>query len=230
MDFDWGVLSQNSEFMRVLRDEILVQNVYQKYFEVEEGEVVFDFGASSGIFTFSILDKKPKKVYCFEPHKDLFKTLKRNVENKGVDVTCTNAGIGSRDGKEILPGVYNPNSMAMWSLPVETEVVSFSSFVKKNNVQKIDFMKLDCEGGEYEIFKEQNYDWLMGNLKKTAGEWHLHNPELKEKFKDFRDKVLGSLSPSSYEVSSMSGEDIKNRLWSSGFLDDFECIMLYIRI
>jgi hypothetical protein len=49
---------------------------------------------------------------------------------------------------------------------------------------KIDFLKVDCEGGEYDIFTQDNLDFLINNVKKIVGEWHLRTPQLKEKFRN----------------------------------------------
>ena len=47
--------------------EIFEDKLYEKFFTVEEGDIVMDFGSSVGPFTYSILDNKPKHVYCIEP-------------------------------------------------------------------------------------------------------------------------------------------------------------------
>ena len=68
-NFDWGWMNGDSESSKYHKnqiiEEIFTQRAYERFFEVEEGDIVFDFGSSVGPFTYSILDKKPKQVYCF---------------------------------------------------------------------------------------------------------------------------------------------------------------------
>ena len=52
-------------FRETVEKEILVDKIYERFFEVEEGDVVFDIGASLGPFTYSILHKKPSQVFAF---------------------------------------------------------------------------------------------------------------------------------------------------------------------
>ena len=42
--------------------EIFEDKIYERFFEVEEGDVVMDIGSSVGPFTYSILEKNPTHV------------------------------------------------------------------------------------------------------------------------------------------------------------------------
>jgi 16S rRNA A1518/A1519 N6-dimethyltransferase RsmA/KsgA/DIM1 with predicted DNA glycosylase/AP lyase activity len=54
-------------FRETVTKEIFIDKIYERHVQVEEGDVVFDIGASLGPFTFSILDKTPSQVFAFEP-------------------------------------------------------------------------------------------------------------------------------------------------------------------
>ena len=47
-----------------------------------------------------------------------------------------------------------------------------SSFIKDNNFKKINFLKIDCEGGEFDIFKNISKDFLRDNVDKIVCEVH----------------------------------------------------------
>ena len=87
-------------------------------------------------------------------------------------------------------------------------------------------MKSDCEGGEYDIFNNENIFWIKENVKKISGEWHLGSPELKDKFRVFRDTYL-RLFPN-HQVISINGIDIKRNLWNDEFINYYSEIMIYI--
>ena len=227
MEFKWGMLAENKEFVEILKKEIFEQNSYLKFFGIDEGDVVFDVGASAGPFSFSIMKFKPGKVFCFEPHEGLFKTLE---ENLGEGATCVNAGVASQGGETVLHGIYNPNSMDMWSLPMAAKTVEIKAYSSDNSPDGIDFLKCDCEGCEYDIFTPDSREWVLSNLHKVAGEWHLHNQELKDKFGRFRDEFLKSLPPDAYWVESMDGVNIKPFLFDDWFIPNYSCIMLYMLV
>lgn len=122
--------------------------------------MVFDVGASSGPFTYSIKDQNPSKIYCFEPHLSLFQTLKENVESDNV--VLVNKAIGNIDGDFQTSGLFNKD-LAETCSDKNIQVVpsvKFSTFVEQNKISQIDFLKTDCEGGEYDIFNDENLPWI----------------------------------------------------------------------
>jgi hypothetical protein len=87
-------------------------------------------------------------------------------------------------------------------------------------------MKTDCEGGEYDVFTDENFDYIVNHVKKISGEWHLSNAELKSKFRNFRDLYLNKLN--NFEVFSVDGINIKWDLWNDHFIDFYTEVIIYI--
>jgi FkbM family methyltransferase len=205
-------------FKETVYKEIFEEKIYERFFEVEEGDVVFDIGASLGPFTFSILDKNPSHVFAMEPSFEEFKTLVLNTI-KGP-VTSINKGISDIVGEFDFEFVFNDDGKnKMYS-------TTFKKLISDYNLTKIDFIKSDCEGGEYNIFTIDNLDWIKNNVRKISGEWHLRTPELKEKFRKFRDEFL--INFSKYEVYSFDGVNIKWDLWNEHFIEYYKEVTIYI--
>lgn len=232
-NFDWGWMNRPTErtltsgnttksysqwHKDAITKEIFEEQMYEKFFPVEEGDIVLDIGASIGPFTYSILNKKPKHVYCFEPSPSEIDTLRYNTQNGPV--TVINKGIADVEG-EI--------EFNLFGLDLSSKVAKSTTFDKireEFNITKIDFLKTDCEGGEYSIFNNKNFFWIKENVKKIVGEWHLENPEKKEQFRVFRDTYL-RLFPNIH-VYSVDGVDIKWELWTERFLEYYFQILIYI--
>ena len=203
-------------FKETIIREIFEDRIYEKLFSVEEGDVVFDIGASVGPFTYSILNKNPKHVFCFEPSYPEFKTLMLNVRQGPV--TCINKGLTDKIGKCDFKFIFEDHN--------EAYSTTFKQVIEDYNLSKIDFLKTDCEGGEYDIFTEENIPWIINNIKKVVGEWHLSNPDLKGKFKTFRDTYLSMFS--NYKIFSIDGVDITWSVWSEEFIQYYTEIIIYI--
>jgi len=215
--FDWG--NSNKWYKECIGKEIFEEKIYEKFFSVEENDIVVDIGASIGIFTYSILDKNPSHVFCLEPSPEQFITLNKNTLDGFV--TCINKGISDVDGLKVLNEVYGYNNQ-----PLEVYTLKFDTFIKKYNIEKIDFLKTDCEGGEYNIFTIDNLVWIKQNIKKIVGEWHLETPLQKQQFREFRDVFLRLFK--NYEIYSVDGANIKWDLWNEHFLEYYKQIIIYI--
>ena len=217
--FDWGWMEESEGFSHknAIIFEIFEQKAYERFFEVQEGDLVIDVGASVGPFTYSILPKNPSRVFCIEPSNSEFEVLNKNVGNN-PNVTLINKGISSTNGVV--------ESDMLFGGETQMQGTTFLDFVKENNINKIDFLKTDCEGGEYDIFDIENFCWLKDNLGVAVGEWHLSTPELKQQFRVFRDVFL-RLFPN-HEVFSVDGVNIKWNLWNDSFIEYYNEVIIYI--
>jgi FkbM family methyltransferase len=231
-NFDWGWMDEHSDIIisvsenevfplgefhkRGMIQEIFTNFRYEKYFGVEQGDIVVDIGASVGPFTYSILHKKPKHVFCLEPSEREMKTLVRNT--LGFPVTHINKGISDKNSIVDTDMMFGGES--------QMESVTFQKFINLYGLEKIDFLKTDCEGGEYHIFTHDNLGFIKNKISTISGEWNLKTPEEKIKFKKFRDNILPNFN--NFQVNSVDGVDIKWDLWNEHFLDYYKQIYLFI--
>jgi len=212
-EFDWG--KGSVWYVDAAVKEIFEDNTYERFFEVEEGDVVVDLGASLGPFTYSILTKKPKQCYVVEPLSYQIGVLHKNV---------------GRDNVKIIQGAITDKKKIEISWDYITESVptfTFREFLDENKIDKIDFLKCDCEGGEYDVFQPSNIDFLK-TIPKIVTEFHMRDDENfhKCKFRWFRDNILPKFNY--YQVFSVDGVDIKWDLWNDHFLDYYCEVIIYI--
>jgi len=215
-DFDWG--TSNEWYQKTIFKEVFEDKIYEKFFQVQEGDIVVDFGASNGPFPYSIKHKNPSHVYCFEPSSEQLSSLEKNLS--GLNNTIIPKGISDVDGVSEFEVYGLVNHFE------QIECIRFDTFLKLYNINRIDFLKTDCEGGEYSIFNFNNLCWLKDNLGVAVGEWHLSTPKQKQQFRVFRDVFL-RLFPN-HNVYSVDGVDIKWDLWNDHFINYYKQVIIYI--
>lgn len=218
-NFNWGWMEtpEAKVLKSLLTKEIFENRIYEKFFTVDEDDIVLDIGSSVGPFVYSILDKKPKHVYCLEPSSTEFSTLNKNL--RGFPVTSIKKGIGPNNDGFYSCLIYGEEDQFI-------ETISLKTLVKDYSLEKINFLKTDCEGGEYDIFNLENREYIINNIEKISGEWHLNTPDLKDKFRNFRDTYLTLFD--NYQVFSADLIDIKWDLWNEHFIEYYEEVLIYI--
>ena len=203
-----------------LAEEVFERDSYEHVYPVQEGDVVLDLGASLGPFTWKIMDKA-SKVYTVEPMIDLIPTIKKNTE--GFPVTIINAALSHNNGEiEFTDDCVNNFK------PKMVRTVDFKTLLKENNIDKIDFIKTDCEGGEYALISNVNLPWIKENVRNIVGEWHVGKELEQIEFKYFRDKFLPQFK--NFEIYSIDSHNIKWDLYNDHFLEHYTQILIHIEV
>jgi hypothetical protein len=133
--------------------EIYEQNEYNRFgIKVEKDDVVIDCGANIGIFSQYALDMGASKVIGYEPEDMYYDYYEKNVKSNKVDKVKSFISKDSVDIKRIL---------------------------SDNNLDKVDFLKLDIEGAEWGLFEILDSDTL-NKINKWAIEFHTfyYNPNV----------------------------------------------------
>jgi FkbM family methyltransferase len=142
-------------------DFILEQYAYKsggkRIVSVEQGDVVLDLGACWGdtALYFAANTGEEGKVYSFEFIPDNIKIFNINISlnpNLKNQVELIKQPVSAKSGEVIYFVDNGPGSRIEYE-PFEGQTdhaitVSIDDFVKKNNIEKVDFIKMDIEGAE----------------------------------------------------------------------------------
>ncbi len=148
-------------------------------FEIGRDAVVVDVGGHIG--SFALLAARAAsagRVYVFEPTSENFSLLQKNIQlNAASNIASFNLALLGRSGARVI-GLSPGNTVShsfFFNLPgaeqVEVQAISLSEFMQQQNLSRIDFMKLDCEGAEYEILFECE-EQVLSRIQKISAEVH----------------------------------------------------------
>lgn len=167
--------------------EVFYKNLYEyNDIKVQSDDIVVDIGSNLGAFIKYANDKKAKKIYSCEPNPNCNKIIQKYY-NKYTNLILNEYAISDHNGKTFLQidqnSITSGCSKILQSkangpdhyrnakvIPVIT--LSFKDFLNINNIDYIDFLKVDCEGGEVFIFTDVNKDFFAKNVKKIILEFH----------------------------------------------------------
>ncbi len=153
----------------------------REYGRIKADSVVIDIGANIGVFSLYAALSGAKKVYAFEPSKEAFEILCKNISlNNFSDIIIPiNKAVSNVDDLILqFPYSSSPyNSIGSCDSDnnmnyCEISTITINTFIERNDaIDKIDLLKLDCEGAEFDILPSLN-EFVFGKINAIRMECH----------------------------------------------------------
>lgn len=165
-----------------------------------EKYIIFEVGANNGADTYRFVDKENSYVYAFEPLPFLCDTIKERL--KGYDnLEVFNMAISDYDGSSKF-GISDPTKGAMdygcsslfsftdnieelWPNRgdfnfieyIDVDVMRMDTFITKNNIERIDFLHCDAQGGDLKVLQSfgDKLSILQSGVVEAASRVNLYN-------------------------------------------------------
>jgi FkbM family methyltransferase len=148
---------------------------------IKEKDVVFDIGANVGSWSKYVLLKSDKIfLNSFEPVKSTYDILCKNFIN--TNVKCYNYAV-SKNNEDKVFYFYGPtlqlselstlykrgddveNKFNLKHHKINVKCITVDTFCKDNNINYIDFLKIDTEGAELDVL-EGSYEMINNDKVK----------------------------------------------------------------
>jgi len=180
----------------------LIKNFYGiNELNLTENDTIIDIGANVGMFSIYAKKKFNCKIISFEPVIQNFENFKKNIVLNGFsenDFYLNQVAITDKEGDEILIGTPKKNSGG--SSKFEPGI--FTNKCKTETLDKYlingcDYLKIDCEGGEYDIIP--NILNKLKNIKYIGIEYHSYNNSQnalslhKQLYENFDGKIFSNI-------------------------------------
>jgi hypothetical protein len=144
-----------SNFMDVWTlQEVLVDQHYERFRNIKQHGVVLDIGGGIGDFSvFASKIRHASQVHSYELHPERLALFKKNVAlNHAKHITLH-----------------------------EKPALSLTKVFKECKMSHCDFMKIDCEGAEYQIFMKAPVT-VLKKIHTISFEMHFFNDSMKRKY------------------------------------------------
>ncbi len=124
---------------------------------IHEGDVFLDIGANCGVLTLvaaSLIGKG--RIYAFEPGPAIRSRLQNNIEanpqlKEIVTVVPYGIGLKRSQGFYYEDTAYRGNGHLLAEQGISVDILSLDEWVSLEKLDKIDVIKIDVEGMEYDV-------------------------------------------------------------------------------
>jgi FkbM family methyltransferase len=175
-------------------NEIYVVKEYHPLIKyIHKNSIIIDIGAQMGVFSIFAANKdKNVRVYSYEPYSPNFNLLKKNISLNKMSHRILPFKLGVSGKKEKRDFVLCPINTGGHGFyckdsdkKIKIDTISLKDVFDKNKIEKCDFLKMDCEGAEYEILYKTPKKYL-DKIKSISMEYH-KNGNIKD-LRDFLEK------------------------------------------
>ena len=150
---------------------------YSKFdFEIRNDDNVIDVGAHIGFFAlYASQFCKNGKIFCFEPVKENYDLLLYNIKLNNIkNIFSYNCAV-SNTNKYVKVFLHSDKTAHSIHVPshefVEIKSLTLQEIFDSNKLERCDYLKLDCEGSEYDIIESLPEEYFK-KIKKIYIEYH----------------------------------------------------------
>jgi len=167
------------------------------------GRVVMDVGANVGEWTLAVLEKRPDiEIHAFEPVPQIYQQLLQNVGDaiQLGNVIPVNCAIAHQEG---IRTFFSYETHGAWSTfyrryaieqslnlippkPISVFTTTLDDYCKQRNIRHVGFLKIDVEGGEWDVVLGAKELLQQGQIDclqfEYGGTWQDANISLKQMF------------------------------------------------
>lgn len=170
-------------------NEILIHNIYQ-YSDVQlrSNDIVLDCGANIGVFTVLTARKVGPDglIYAFEPGTEEVHSIKKNLNvNKINNAKVVRKAVWIDSSQQTFhPDHSWASKIIEGSASTDKETMtiqatSIDDFVKENKIDKIDFIKMDIEGAEWQALSGAKKTLIQWQPRLAISLYHHHDDYIK---------------------------------------------------
>ena len=131
---------------------------------IKPDDVVYDIGAHIGVMSLTFANKGAKIVYAFEPSSLNINDLKRNVSNY-PNIIPIEVALHEKSYSCITK--FKDCADSRKAVPLDSEqpimYVVLEDFIRENNLEMPNFMKIDIEGMESTVLK--TFDFIFSKYR-----------------------------------------------------------------
>jgi FkbM family methyltransferase len=193
---------QNIWDARIVR-EIFFDRPYLRHVTLPPNPIIVDIGGYIGDFSlYAVNYLNAARVIVYEPTAENFRILQQNIEINGYADRITAVKKAVSNSHEVILNVQIRESeevhvSAYWYQQAERRripSVTLADLFQAHQLDSIDLLKVDCEGGEYDIFPTVP-DHLLHRIGNIVFEYHRVDG-----FKTKLDLVLNRLRSAGYTL------------------------------
>jgi FkbM family methyltransferase len=161
----------------------------RKEYDLDEDSVVFDMGGYEGKWSRDIFAKYACRIYIFEPVPEYFSNI-RSIFLNNRKVEVFNYGLDKDNKNEQISLLGDSSSIfKRGGKQINIKLVKAADFLAEKMINKIDLIKINIEGGEYDLLEHLIGSGFIRNINDIQVQFHDFIPQAEERMHNIQSKL-----------------------------------------
>lgn len=153
------------------------QTLRLQFSDLDAGSTVFDLGGYHGDWTAEIVARYGARTYVFEPIAQFHAQICERFAADGRVTPCQ-FGLGARDEQLSMElSADGTGAFVAGSASETVRIVEIGSFLAANGIAGIDLMKINIEGGEFELLEHLTTTGDIRRVRRLQVQFHDFVPD-----------------------------------------------------
>ncbi len=157
-------------------------------YPLDANSIVFDIGAFKGEWAEAIFSRYGSCIYCFEP----VQTFSENIQERfssNAKITVAPYGFGAREEEMMISHDEDASSVFLGDGEEKIKIVEAKAFIEENEIAKIDLMKINIEGAEYDLIEHLIETKMIYRIKNLQVQFHDFFPDAEKRMEAIQEEL-----------------------------------------
>lgn len=192
--------------------EIDGENTFRLSYNLNKNSIVFDLGGYIGEWTEKIYSLYNPTIFVFEP-VDKFAKIMYKKFNKNKKIKIFKFGL-SNISRDVIINVDKTASSIFkkGNNKEKIKLINIDDFIKDNNIKIIDLMKINIEGGEYDLLDFMLDNNIVYNIRNIQIQFHKFVPNAEARMRNIQTRLKQSHKLTYQHIFINENWELKNRI------------------
>lgn len=164
-------------------------------YELSKNSIVFDVGGYEGQWASDVYAKYNCTIHIFEPVQPFVQQIKNRFKNN-KRIIIHDFGLSNKTTQTTISLEHDASSLYLNSNnKVMVKIIDIYEFIKQKNIHEIDLIKINIEGGEYDLLERIIQTGLVTKIKNIQVQFHDFIPNAQQKMTAMQNQLKKTHQP-----------------------------------
>jgi len=164
-------------------------------YNIDDNSVVLDMGGYEGQWASDLFSRYRCNIFVFEPVRSFAKEITKRFKNNDK-IEVFSFGLGGSSRTESIHISADGSSVFGKSANTEQiEIIDAKDWIIERGIEKIDLIKINIEGGEYELLDRLIETNMIENIENVQVQFHNISANANQKMERIKSKLKNTHKP-----------------------------------